>query len=282
MISKTLGPWIRVNWKPKMFLSLFSVKVFLQFKDVWYETQSSSPIIQFILTITIDYNDEKLVLSILNNLPSSDFFPRLVSFSDFFSDCKWNIIWFARDHLYEFVFSSPEPKAQVSFFYHNLSVVSRCRWRRCRWRCLCLKLFTFSSCPETVDQYTCHVYDTACSTCTKPHVICHLYMPRLSAQATGICYLQKATCICHLYTNFSLLSTCLTFLFVLMILVTIQHSVLNTYIIISIFKKKLSLFKRRQFTVRLWVIEILRTSFYAKKSRVWHVFYSICSTIQFF
>ena len=116
MISKTLGPWIRVNWKPKMFLSLFSVKVFLQFKDVWYETQSSSPIIQFILTITIDYNDEKLVLSILNNLPSSDFFPRLVSFSDFFSDCKWNIIWFARDHLYEFVFSSPEPKAQVSFF----------------------------------------------------------------------------------------------------------------------------------------------------------------------
>ena len=39
-------------------------------------------------------------------------------------------------------FSSPEPKAQVSFSDQNLSVVRR--RRRCRRRC-CRKLFTFSS-----------------------------------------------------------------------------------------------------------------------------------------
>ena len=46
----------------------------------------------------------------------------------------------------------------------------------------------------------------ACSYCTKPHIICHLYMP--SAQP-----LVYATCTCHLYTNFWQLSTCVTFLF---------------------------------------------------------------------
>ena len=49
------------------------------------------------------------------------------------------------------IFSSPEPKAQVSFSDHNLSVVSRCHchcWRRCR------KLFTFSSpSPEPLGQF---------------------------------------------------------------------------------------------------------------------------------
>ena len=51
-------------------------------------------------------------------------------------------------------FSSPEPKAQVSFSDQNLSVVRRCR-RRCRrrrWRCR--KLFTFSpSSPEPLGQF---------------------------------------------------------------------------------------------------------------------------------
>ena len=53
------------------------------------------------------------------------------------------------------VFSSPEPKAQVSFSDKNLSVVRRChrclccRCRRCR-----RKLFTFSSSsPEPLDQF---------------------------------------------------------------------------------------------------------------------------------
>ena len=41
------------------------------------------------------------------------------------------------------LFSSPEPKAQVSFSDQNLSVVRRCRCRRRRWRCH--KLLTFSS-----------------------------------------------------------------------------------------------------------------------------------------
>ena len=49
------------------------------------------------------------------------------------------------------VFSSPEPKAQVSFSDQNLSVVRR-RWRRYR-RC-CRKLFTFpSSSPEPLSQF---------------------------------------------------------------------------------------------------------------------------------
>ena len=42
------------------------------------------------------------------------------------------------------VFSSPEPKAHVSFSDQNLSVVRR-RCRRRRRRCRCRKLFTFSS-----------------------------------------------------------------------------------------------------------------------------------------
>ena len=41
-----------------------------------------------------------------------------------------------------FLFSSPEPKDQVSFSDQNLSVVRRRRFRR---RCRCRKLFTFSS-----------------------------------------------------------------------------------------------------------------------------------------
>ena len=39
------------------------------------------------------------------------------------------------------IFSSPEPKAQVSFSDQNLSVVLCCCCRRCR--CCCRKLFTF-------------------------------------------------------------------------------------------------------------------------------------------
>ena len=53
------------------------------------------------------------------------------------------------------LFSSPEPKAQVSFSDQNLSVVRRCRRcrrRRCR-RCR-RKLFTFSSSsPEPLGQF---------------------------------------------------------------------------------------------------------------------------------
>ena len=47
------------------------------------------------------------------------------------------------------IFSSPEPKAQVSFSDQNLSVVRR----RCRC-CRCRKLFTFSSSsPEPLGQF---------------------------------------------------------------------------------------------------------------------------------
>ena len=51
------------------------------------------------------------------------------------------------------IFSSLEPKAQVSFSDQNLSVVRRrCRCRRCRRR-RCRKLFTFSSSsPEPLSQ----------------------------------------------------------------------------------------------------------------------------------
>ena len=49
--------------------------------------------------------------------------------------------------------SSPEPKAQVSFSDHNLSVVRRrCRHRRSSHRYRC-KLFTFSSSPEQLGQF---------------------------------------------------------------------------------------------------------------------------------
>ena len=49
--------------------------------------------------------------------------------------------------------STPEPKAQVCFSEHNLSVVRR-RRRRCRrCRCSCRKPFTFSSSsPEPLGQ----------------------------------------------------------------------------------------------------------------------------------
>mgnify|MGYP003688910747 CR=1 FL=1 len=51
------------------------------------------------------------------------------------------------------VFSSPEPKPQVSFSYQNLSVVRYRFRRRCR-RCCCRKLFTFSSfSPEPLGQF---------------------------------------------------------------------------------------------------------------------------------
>ena len=52
-------------------------------------------------------------------------------------------------------FSSPEPKAQVSFSDQNLSVVCRrCRRRRCRRCRRCRKLFTFSSSsPEPLGQF---------------------------------------------------------------------------------------------------------------------------------
>ena len=43
------------------------------------------------------------------------------------------------------IFSSPEPKAQVSFSDQNLSIVSRCRRCRSRRCWCCRKLFTFSS-----------------------------------------------------------------------------------------------------------------------------------------
>ena len=47
------------------------------------------------------------------------------------------------------LFSSPEPKAQVSYSDQNLSVVRRrCRPNRC-----CCKLFTFSSSPEPLGHF---------------------------------------------------------------------------------------------------------------------------------
>ena len=58
----------------------------------------------------------------------------------------------------DIVFSSPEPKAQVSFSDQSLSVVRRRRrrrrWRwRCCWRCYG-KLFTFSSSsPEPLGKF---------------------------------------------------------------------------------------------------------------------------------
>ena len=53
------------------------------------------------------------------------------------------------------IFSSPEPKAQVSFSDQNLSVVRRRRrCRCCRRRHRCRKLFTFSSSsPEPLGQF---------------------------------------------------------------------------------------------------------------------------------
>ena len=49
-----------------------------------------------------------------------------------------------------FFFSSPEPKAQVSFYDHNFYVVRR----RCRRHRRCRKLFTFlSSSPEPLSLF---------------------------------------------------------------------------------------------------------------------------------
>ena len=69
--------------------------------------------------------------------------------------CDFSGFWlqFCRKFLipsYGIFFSSPEPKAQVSFSDQNLSVVRR----RCRRCCRCRKLFTFSSSsPEPLGQF---------------------------------------------------------------------------------------------------------------------------------
>ena len=69
------------------------------------------------------------------------------------SASKLRIFYFYFMSFFQLVifFSSPEPKAQVSFSDQNLSVVRRrCRRRRCR----CRKLFTFSSSsPEPLGQF---------------------------------------------------------------------------------------------------------------------------------
>ena len=44
---------------------------------------------------------------------------------------------------YMMIISSPEPKPQVNLSDQNMSVVRRCRRRRCCWRCR--KLLTFLS-----------------------------------------------------------------------------------------------------------------------------------------
>ena len=70
-------------------------------------------------------------------------------------------------------FTSPEPKAQVSFSYQNLSVFRRhCRCRsRCR-RCRCRKVFTFSFySPEILGQFppnldTTHPYENGIQVCS--------------------------------------------------------------------------------------------------------------------
>ena len=51
------------------------------------------------------------------------------------------ILFFLQKSMYEFVFSSPEVKAEVNFSDRNLSVVCRRRRYR-RRRCCCCKLFT--------------------------------------------------------------------------------------------------------------------------------------------
>ena len=57
------------------------------------------------------------------------------------------ILFFLQKSMYEFVFSSPEVKAEVNFSDRNLSVVCRRRRRYRRRRCCCClrrccKLFT--------------------------------------------------------------------------------------------------------------------------------------------
>ena len=55
---------------------------------------------------------------------------------------RFHLLFYKSMEILIDIFSSPEPKAQVSFSDKNLSVVSHCRRRGC-WRCR--KLFTFSS-----------------------------------------------------------------------------------------------------------------------------------------
>ena len=63
------------------------------------------------------------------------------------NDIQFFFFW----HL---LFSSPEPKAQLSFSDQNLSIVSRCHCFRCCFRCCRCKLFTFSSSsPEPLSQF---------------------------------------------------------------------------------------------------------------------------------
>ena len=66
----------------------------------------------------------------------------------------FSLLFFKKNGMIFIRFSSPEPKAQVSFSDQNLSVVRR-RRRRCR-RCrrCCRKLFTFSSSsPDPLGQF---------------------------------------------------------------------------------------------------------------------------------
>ena len=65
-----------------------------------------------------------------------------VSFSTCLLIDRFHLLFYKSMEILIDIFSSPEPKAQVSFSEKNLSVVSRCRRRGC-WRCR--KLFTFSS-----------------------------------------------------------------------------------------------------------------------------------------
>ena len=75
--------------------------------------------------------------------------------NNFTTMCVRNECFLLHFYLGINIFSSPEPKAQVSFSDQNLSVVRRrCRRRRCRHRCHCHKLFTFSSSsPEPLGQF---------------------------------------------------------------------------------------------------------------------------------
>ena len=60
---------------------------------------------------------------------------------DILCESHWYLVWLT------LIFSSPEPKAQVSFSDHNLSVVRR-------RRCSCCKFFTFSSySPEPLGKF---------------------------------------------------------------------------------------------------------------------------------
>ena len=76
---------------------------------------------------------------------------RFVNYSVKKKKLCWNIMTNISLTSWRLVFSSPEPKSQLSFSDHNLSVV-RCRCRYCRRRCR--KLFTLSSSsPEPLGQF---------------------------------------------------------------------------------------------------------------------------------